>query len=227
MPSASNICKDRMDIFIQQVKDTHDVVFSTEEERRPDRPAVASFFTEAVSGEDKSAVEKQVKCSLLKNADAEPPTYAIVPHAAATKTVAGVMQIKVSPTVTTGGYLTEAVLFERYTHGAAGILKVGTHHGALAAGITENGARADIVPVAPEDGTHITHVRVDVGGVAAGDTPPVAIESALTRFGISWVPLGGEPAQAGGFQVKPVYADVIDEVLGRAPPLLWQGPGGG
>ena len=61
MPSASNICKDRMDIFIQQVKDTHDVVFSTEEERRPDRPAVASFFTEAVSGEDKSAVEKQVK----------------------------------------------------------------------------------------------------------------------------------------------------------------------
>ena len=54
------------------------------------------------------------------------------------------------------------------------------------------------------------------GEEATGDTPPVAIESALARFGIPWVSLGGEPAQAGGFQVKPAYADVIDDELARS-----------
>ena len=216
MPTTANTVVARYDAFKQLVKETIDVVYVTDEPRRPDKPAVEAFFQDGLSGEALAVQQASVKASILRNSAAVPPVYAVVPFTGATRSSPAGTAIKVSPTVTHGTYLTEAGLAERYDKCISGVLTIGAHSGARAAEVKEAGVKVTISPVAPDEGGTLTHLVVDVGGVGSEDT--FLVEEAVERLGLRWVDLAGEAAQPGGFRPKEAYNLIIsDPAVGDLP----------
>jgi len=189
----------RMAAFTEHVNESEKAVYDPDAPGDSGQKAIDKCFEESVSGGDIPAMAKNIRCSLLKTEEPN-PIYAFIPYTSALKKASGGQATTTIKVVGNGGpgtFMNEEQFYTRYGYIVPGVLTVGGHAGARADQVSYDGTIAVIKPVPNPDGEGITHLQVDVGGVA-GDgqgARTVAIEQLLSEVGIKWVLTAGQPAR--------------------------------